>query len=76
MWLLHVQALSSMTNLRGLRVSLGEGLLRTWSDLARLHRLETLDIRGCPSYGQPWAAWAPIPSWMTGLASLRNFSIG
>ncbi|CAL8461572.1 g1103 [Coccomyxa elongata] len=70
-----LQALSSMTKLRSIRVTLGEGFLRTWPDLARLHRLEALDLRGCPSYGQPWAAWAPIPGWMTQLASLRNLSL-
>ncbi|BDA42053.1 probable leucine-rich repeat protein SHOC-2 [Coccomyxa sp. Obi] len=71
-----LQALSSMTNLRSLRVSLREGFLRTWPDLARLHRLETLNMRGCPSYGQPWAAWGPFPGWITQLASLRSLSIG
>ncbi len=74
--MLVMQALSAMTHLRSLAVSLGGGFMHTWPDLARMQKLETLDMRGCPAYGQPWAAWAHMPAWMTKLTSLRSLSIG
>jgi hypothetical protein len=69
------QAVSSLTKLRCLRVSLREGLVITWPDLAPLKALERLDLCGCPAYAQPWAAWGPIPDSISSLQSLQTLSV-
>ena len=70
---LHLQALSGLTRLQRLSISMSDGMLMgTWPDWSRLRNLESITLRGSRGYMFPWAT---LPSWFAGLAKLQSLDI-
>jgi hypothetical protein len=68
-----MQALSGLTKLRRLSISMLNGMcIHAWPDWSRLSNLESIKLRGSSGYMFPSA---PLPAWFAGLSKLQSLDI-
>ena len=68
-----MQALSGLTKLRRLSISMSDGMfIGDWPDWSQLQNLENMALRGSQGYMFSWGA---PPAWFAKLAKLRSLVI-
>jgi len=71
--LLLLQALSNLTKLKQLSLSMSDGMyIGAWPDWSRLKSIKSMTLRGSRGYMFSWAA---LPGWFAGLAKLQSLDI-
>ena len=68
-----MQALSGLTKLRRLSISMSDGMfIGDWPDWSQLQNLDSMVLRGSRGYMFPWGA---PPAWFAELGKLRSLDI-